>query len=332
MEHGRGEEGQQRQAGRDGQRPPRHLSRLAALREPRRQRAVAAECGAELGAAGEVGVHRTDGQQHRDHRGDDATRRAEGHAEELGQRRLAGSDPRAEDEDARRDDAEVENADDHHRDHRGARHVPRRVAVVRGQRGDRLPSGEPPDDDRGGRSDGAPAVGGERGEVAEVRVRKGGDGRDGQQCGQQDRHAQLDAAGDPDAEPVEHRDAGDDESRRPHRRRPRPSDQIGHIATGERGGRRGAHGDDDVEEPAHGRGRVVTEGPPRIRGDPTGVGEPSAERRERQRERCGQDDERHPGQDRGRPGDPRRHGGQRDDAGAEDRANGEGGALGDGHP
>ena len=103
------------------------------------------------------------------------TGRAEGDAEELGQRRLAGPDPRAEHEDARRDHAEVEDADDDDRDDRRARDVAGRVAVVRGQRGDRLPAGEPPDHDRGGRGDGAPAVRGERGEVAEIGVRKGGE-------------------------------------------------------------------------------------------------------------------------------------------------------------
>ena len=102
--------------------------------EPRRERAVAAERRAEPGAAGEVGVHRADRQQHGDHRRDGpgrppnaiASRSASGAALAP----VAGPSTSM----LARDHAEVEHADDEHGDAGGARDVATRVAVVGRQR------------------------------------------------------------------------------------------------------------------------------------------------------------------------------------------------------
>ena len=69
--------------------------------------------------------------------------------EQVGQRRLAGVV--AEDRDGREGDAEVEQADDRDRDAGGTADVAGRVAVLAAERGDRLPPGESPHEQRGRR-------------------------------------------------------------------------------------------------------------------------------------------------------------------------------------
>ena len=291
----------------------------------RRDRAPRRAC-----AAGEVGVHRATVSS----TATTVVMTRPGH-----RRRRRGARPavpgspdlRPEHEDAGRDHPEVEHADDDDRDDRRPRDVASRVAVVRGQRGDRLPAGEPPDDDRGGRRDGPPAVRGEG-----VRWLRSACGRAATVATVSSRASrmaipswtrpeirtpnQLSTATAAMITPAA--PSSSSASRRPGRprsprRRPRPAGRPRRRRRRTASPRRWPRG--------RRRPSAHTSRSRRRRG-------PRAEGREPQRERRGQDDERQPGQDRRRSGDPRRHGGQRDHTRPEDGADGEGRALRDGHP